>query len=165
MSEKTEYYPVHGTGKKAITQSLRKNSPHKKGQNYYPAYTQTDIKYQYTWGNRAGRCSVVKVKVFLTLTYVYPQLSLSQSSQTQTWWNEKVRKFEIHEKIHGNISKRAAHELDRKLRALKGINCSNAKQIITNRARFIIRQMKNSQAEYDRITRHGLEQHKYHGPK
>lgn len=165
LTEKIDYYPISGIGKKEITEALKKKAPYRKGKDYYPAYTQTDIKYEYTWGKRAGRCAVKKVKVMLTLTYVYPRLTSAQSRTVQRWWDDKIKRFVVHEGIHGDISKRSAHELDRKLRSLNDLSCSNAKQVIASRAKYIIRQMKKEQAEYDRITGHGLQQHKYRGPR
>lgn len=165
LTEKVKYYSVGGYGKSEITKNLKKYAPHKKGNDSYPAYTQTDLKYEYSWGKRGSRCTITKVKIYLDLTYVYPKLTQPQSKRTQKWWDEKIRKFEIHEKIHGSISKRSAHELDRKMRSLTDINCSNAKQTIASRAKFILRQMKKAQKDYDRITEHGIKQHKYRGPK
>lgn len=165
LKEKVDYYPVNGTGKKEIIKNLKKDSPYKKGKDYYPAFTQTDIRYKYSWAQKNGRCQVTQVKVFLTLTYVYPRLARAQSNSVQQWWEKKIARFVIHENIHGDISKRSAYELDRKLRGMKDINCSNAKSVISARAKYIVRQMKKEQAEYDRITNHGIEQHKYRPPR
>jgi len=165
LTEKIDYYPIDAIGKKEITKKLRKKAPYKSGKDYYPAYTQTDIKYEYSWGKRGTRCAVKKVKVLLTLTYVYPRLARAQSKTVQKWWDAKIKRFVVHENIHGNISKRSAHELDRKLRSLNDLNCSNAKNVIASRAKFIIRAMKKEQKEYDRITQHGIKQHKYRGPQ
>ena len=165
LTEKVEYYSVSGTGKKEITSNLKKHSPHKKGKDYFPAYTQTDIKYEYSWGKKGNRCIVKKVTVRLTLTYVYPRLTSAQSSTVQKWWDDKIKRFVVHENIHGDISKRSAYELDRKLRGLKDLNCKSAKSVIGARAKYIIRQMKKEQKEYDRITQHGIKQHKYRPPR
>lgn len=165
LTEKVEYYTVSGTGKKQITASLKKHAPHKKGKDYFPAYTQTDIKYNYTWGKVSGRCAVKKVTVKLNLTYVYPRLTTPQTGPVQKWWDDKIKRFVIHENIHGDISKRSAYELDRKLRKLRNLNCSSAKSVIASKAKYIVNQMKREQKEYDRITKHGINQHKYRPPR
>jgi len=163
--EQDDFYSVNGVGKREILQDMERRAPYKKGNDTYPAYTQTDIKYNYSWENRAGRCNVTDVKVYLTLTYVYPKLVRLQSGSVKWWWKDTMKKYVTHEQIHGDISKRWAHELDRELRALKDLNCGTAKQTIATRAQYIIRQMRKKQEEYDRVTKHGRLQHKYQGPQ
>lgn len=163
--EQEEYYSVNGIGKREILQDMERRAPFKMGNDTYPAYTQTDIKYNYSWENRAGTCNVTDVKVYLNLTYVYPKLVRLQSGSIKWWWKDTMKKYVIHEKIHGDISKRWAHKLDRELRALKELNCGTAKQTIATRAQYIVRKMREKQEEYDRITQHGRLQHKYQGPQ
>lgn len=165
LTERNEYYAVDGIGKKAILKSLKQKAPRIEGNNVFPAYTRTDIKYKYTWGRKNGRCDVVKVEVIVTLTYLYPKLAQSQDAETQQWWDETIAKYTHHEQIHGAISKRAAYELDRKLRNLRNLDCERAKQTITKRGNFIIKNMKKQQKEYDRITQHGRKQERWHGLK
>lgn len=161
LTEQTEYYPVMGQTKNEIIKSMKRRSPYKKGNDYFPAYTQTDIKYEYAWANEGGRCAVYKVKVYLNLTYVYPKLVGSHASNVRWWWRDLMKKYIIHEELHGDISKRSAYNLDRELRSLKSIKCSTAKQTIASRAQYIVRQMKKNQKEYDRITEHGKYQNRY----
>jgi len=161
LTTSTEYYPVDGIGKNEILKNLKKEAPQKKGKEYFPAYTQTGIKYEYSWGKRKGRCDVTKATVYLNLTYVYPRLARTQDKRTRTWWEETLKKYEIHEKIHGKISRRSANELDKKLNSLKNLDCNRAKETISARAKYIIRQMRKRQEEYDRVTKHGRKQEKY----
>lgn len=165
LTEKTQYYSVTGKSKQEISKSIKRNAPHRKGKEYYPAYTQTDIKYTYSWSSLKGRCAVKKIIVFLTLTYVYPRLVDQPSPAVQRWWDDKIKRFIIHEKIHGDISKRAAYELDRTIRSLQNLDCKNAKNIISAKAKSIVKQMKQKQIEYDKITNHGRKQYKYRPPK
>lgn len=165
LTERNEYYPVSGIGKRAILEDMKLKAPEIKGDDVYPAYTRTDIKYKYTWGRKNGRCDIIKVEVLLSLTYLYPRLAQTQTASVQKWWDDRMAKFVHHEQIHGDISKRAAYELDRKLRSLKNMNCDTAKRTIKKRGDFILQQLKKNQKEYDRITQHGRKQERWHGLK
>lgn len=160
----TEHYSVLGTTKTTIMRHMQRRSPYKQGQSFVPAYTGTDMSYRYVMIQKGDRCSMQEVKVFLNLTYMYPKLAQHQSSSIRWWWRDIIKEYTIHEEIHGAISTRWAHELDRELRSLKDLPCSSAKEIVETRAKTIYDKMRDEQESYDRITNHGQQQYKYKGP-
>lgn len=159
----TQYYTVKGTNPIAIATDLKKNSPLNKGWNKYSANTRTDIKYSYKWERRGNRCTMKEVKVFLHLTYLYPKLARSVDRRTRNWWKEIVAKLEEHERIHGDISIKAAHELNDALESIQSENCINFKAIVKNRVNRIMKKLKQDQIAYDKLTEHGIKQERNHG--
>jgi predicted secreted Zn-dependent protease len=160
----TKEYGVTGNSKQDIMRSMQRRAPYKKGKSFVPAYTGTDMKFSYTLMQSGKSCSVKEVKVYLNLTYMYPRLAQHQSSTIRWWWRDIIKKYKIHEEIHGEISTRWAYQLDRELRSLKNMNCPSAQQIVKTRAKHIYAKMRNEQETYDKITQHGIKQHKYQGP-
>lgn len=160
----TDHYNVIGTTKQEIMRHMQRQSPYKKGNSFVPAYTGTNMKFRYVMEERGSRCSVKEVKVILNLTYMYPKLAQHQSSSIRWWWRDIIKAYTIHEEIHGAISTRWAHELDREIRSLKDMPCASAKKIVEAKAKTVFTKMRNEQEAYDKLTNHGLQQHKYKGP-
>lgn len=161
----TQHYSLIGTTKQDIMRNMQRHSPYKQGSSFVPAYTGTEMKFSYTLEQRGSLCSVKDPKVFLNLTYMYPKLAQHQTSGIRWWWRDIIKAYTIHEEIHGDISIRWAHELDRVLRSIKDIACPSAQEVIKTKAEQVYTSMRNEQEAYDEVTRHGLQQHKYHGPE
>lgn len=165
LNVKTEHYAVPGKTKNDILRNMQQRSHFKIGTSFVPAYTETDIRIQYSLEQRGSRCSTKDVKVILNLTYTYPQLAQYQpSAKIRFWWRDIIKAYTIHEEIHGDISTRWAHELDRELRSLRSLNCSSANEIIQAKYKAIMDNMRDEQEAYDEITQHGNMQHRYKGP-
>jgi len=165
INVETRHYGVVGRTKQDIMRSMQHQSPFKKGNSFVPAYTGTDMRYQYVLKQKGNRCSVKDATVLLNLTYMYPKLAQHQSSEIRWWWRDLIKAYTIHEEIHGDISIRWAHELDRELKSIKDLNCSSANQVIQERAKRIYDKLRDEQETYDKITNHGQQQYKYKGPE
>lgn len=162
-TESTEYYAVQGTTPAAIYAYLKLHSPLNEGSDSYHANTRTDIKYSYKWARRGNQCTMREVKVILHLTYLYPRLARSVDGETRKWWREYLGKLEEHERIHGEISIKAAHDLNDELETIRTENCTNFKAIVKSRANRIMGRMRRDQAAYDKLTEHGLKQERNRG--
>lgn len=161
----TQHYSLIGTTKQDIMRNMQRHSPYKQGSSFVPAYTGTEMKFNYTLEQRGGLCSVKNPKVTLNLTYMYPKLAQHQTSDIRWWWRDIIKAYTIHEEIHGSISIRWAHELERVLRSIQDIQCASAQDVVKTKAKQVYDAMRNEQEAYDEVTRHGLQQHKYHGPE
>lgn len=166
VTVKKEYYSIPGRGKAQISQEMQRRAPYRMGNKYVPAYMKPNLRFKYSLKKKNGRCSTDNVQVYLIVMYKYPRLAQHQSSsKVRFWWKDIMKHYTIHEEIHGSIAIRWAHAIDRELRGLTDMNCDTAKQTIADRANYMVRLMNEEQEEYDRITKHGMQQHKYHGPK
>ena len=158
-----EYYVVEGRNPKTIYLNLKRQSPLNEGYKTYQANTQTELKYNFKWRKRGNTCTLEKVTIFLHLTYKYPKLAHSVDNKTRKWWKKFMTKLEEHELIHGQISIKAAHELDDALRAFDYTDCINFKAELKKRATRIINKMMRAQKDYDKLTEHGLKQERNRG--
>jgi len=161
----TEYYIVQGTDIRTIYNNLKKNSPLNEGSKTFQAHTRTNIRYNFKWQKRNGSCTLKEATIYLHLTYLYPKLAHSVDYKTRKWWKEFYGKLELHELIHGDISTRAAHELDDALKGFGSSDCINFKANVKKRARRILDKMNKAQKDYDKLTEHGLKQERYKGPQ
>ncbi|NDV19031.1 DUF922 domain-containing protein [Pseudodesulfovibrio sp. JC047] len=159
----TEYYPVDGHDPKNIFDNLKHHSPLNEGSSTYQAHTRTDLRYSFKWRHRGKQCSPEQVTVYLHLTYLYPKLIHSVDYATRKWWKKFMIKLEEHELIHGEISIKAAHELDDVLEAFPPTDCASFKEVVKRRATRILDRMKRDQQDYDKLTQHGLKQERNMG--
>ncbi len=134
---------------------------YKQREEKYSAYAQPTFKYNYTWVKHENTCSITEVNIHLHITYVYPHLAGSPGKHTQKWWDNILKKLSVHERIHGEIAKESAHELERELKKIKNIPYSNVKNTVTSQANFIFRKHQQLQEDYDRLTEHGMKQERY----
>jgi predicted secreted Zn-dependent protease len=154
----TEYYMVDGTRPTAILLSLKRSSPVNEGTKTYQANTRTDIRTSYNIEQTGDKCRIKNVVVHLHLTYLYPKLRHSVDFETRKWWQKLYRQLEIHERIHGEISTKAAYKLSDTLERIPPGDCYNFKSTVKVKARRILDQMKKDQRDYDALTQHGFKQ-------
>jgi len=159
----TEYYIVDGTDPASIVADLKHNSPVNEGSTLYQANTRTEIRTRYKIEQRGGTCRIKNVVVDLHLTYLYPKLKHSVDFKTRKWWKKFSTQLEIHERIHGDISTKAAHRLSDTLERIPPGDCRGFKSAIKAKARRILQQMNKDQEDYDRLTQHGFKQERNMG--
>ncbi|MDC0335515.1 DUF922 domain-containing Zn-dependent protease [Pseudodesulfovibrio sp.] len=159
----TKYFSVSGKRQSEITANLKANALYKVKDEPAPAFTQSEIKYKYSWRSQNGRCTITKVVINLNLTYTYPKLVNKTDKNTLLWWDAKLMRFEEHELIHGDISKKYATMLDKELKKIKDLDCTTMKEVVKSRVNYVMRKMRAKQEEYDRITDHGRKQEKHRG--
>lgn len=150
VTEDTQYFPVTGETKNEIKLSMQKNSPVKGVNSFAAATTRTQLSYEVTTQKRAGRCDVIKTKVLVQLTYTYPRLAQTPSKRVLKWWENELKKYEAHEKVHGDISKEYAKRLERKLQGMTNMRCATIKGEIQRRFNYYNRKMNEAHAEFDR---------------
>lgn len=66
-----------------------------------------------------------------------------------------------HELVHGEIALESAHELDHALSNLKNLNCDNVKKRVKDKFDSIMQEFRKRQQDYDKLTKHGVEQERY----
>ncbi|WP_419788212.1 DUF922 domain-containing protein [Pseudodesulfovibrio sp.] len=157
VSTSEKYYIVQGHTQAEILRSLHKHN------GKYAALTHTTFKYSYTARQRGKICTITDAKVFLHILYTYPRQVGAMDGPTRKWWKKALKKLTAHELIHGQIARKAAHELERELIGIHNEPCSAFKGIVKARANRIFQENRRRQQEYDRLTKHGLKQERYRG--
>lgn len=162
VSVQTEYYGVPGKTKSELLRNMEAYAPERMGDYFVPAFTLPQVSYSYRWRQKDGRCSMSDVKIHLNLVYRYPRLAETPSSDyVQQWWDDLVNRYIIHEEIHGDIAIQGAHEMERELLSMEDMECGVIQQEVENRAEFLMREINRDQQDYDRVTRHGMQQENY----
>ena len=158
----TDYYWVDGYGRQDIveshTQYIRAN--HKNG---YTAYAKPDIEWKYSYENNNGICSMDKVNIRLEITYMYPKLRRKQTTQDRKWWEGYQAELEEHELVHGEIAKRGAKAMDAALMDIQNMDCDRFKNRANDVAKRVWDETNQRQDDYDDLTQHGIQQHKFRG--
>lgn len=161
VTTSTKYYGVTGTTKNQILRSIKKNSPHWHNGKPAAALTNTDLKFNYSWRKKNGRCAIEKVVVHLHLTYTYPKLANTPTQSTKAWWIKEMARYIDHEKTHGRISKKWAKIIDKELAKLQSVECVTAKRTFKDKTTYLSRKLKDEQSKFDRITNHGRNGKRY----
>jgi predicted secreted Zn-dependent protease len=163
VSTATEHYPVTGRTPKEIAENLKRHSPIKEGGRTFQAHTRSNIRYEFSWTRKNGRCTMKKATINITVTYKYPELVDTPDSRTKQWWEAYLKRLEEHELVHGAMAIDAARELDKTLNSLGELECSTVKDVVHALGEASLDAMRNRQRAYDAKTEHGLRQKEYKG--
>jgi len=157
VSSSEDHYIVEGSTRAQIARFYQQR------ETKNAATTRPTFKYSYTWRQKGSICTVTDVKVHLHLLYTYPRLAGTTGQHTAKWWNDTLKKLTVHERIHGDIAREAADELERELLRIREVPCSAIKDKVKSRADRVFQDHRRRQEDYDRLTEHGLKQELYRG--
>ncbi|ADU62961.1 MAG: DUF922 domain-containing Zn-dependent protease [Pseudodesulfovibrio sp.] len=163
VTTKTEHYPVNGLTHKEIAENLKRQSPIVMDGRTFQAHTQSNIRYEFSWTRRNGRCAMKQATVFIDITYKYPRLAETPDNETLRWWQGHLDKLAEHEQVHGKYALEAAHELDKALNSLSDLDCATVKEVVKALGDATLESLQERQRTYDALTEHGLQQHEYTG--
>lgn len=158
---RTEHYPVNGLTRKAIAENIKRQSPIVLDGRTFQAHTQSNIRYEFSWTRRNGRCAMKQATVFIEVTYKYPRLAETPDNETLRWWQEHLDKLAEHELVHGQYALEAARELDQALNSLSDLNCATVKEVVKALGDATLEALQERQRTYDALTDHGLRQHEH----
>jgi Predicted secreted Zn-dependent protease len=161
VSTATEHYPVTGRTPKEIAENLKRQSPIKENGRTFQAHTRSNIRYEFSWTRKNGRCAMKKATINITVTYKYPELVDTPDTRTKQWWEAYLKRLEEHEQVHGAMAIDAARELDKTLNSLGELECSTVKDVVRALGEASLDAMRNRQRAYDAKTEHGLRQEEY----
>lgn len=150
----SKYYNVSGNNAAEIRRDLNK-----KGPNSYDAYTKWFVRWNYTFNQRKGHCSIKSVSTNVDVFYTMPKLTNISSlpEHLQTKWKTYEKALFAHEEGHKNIGVRTAQDIERQIARMP--TASNCKQLANNANRLgenIIKKYNAKEKEYDRVTNHGM---------
>ncbi|WP_300138843.1 DUF922 domain-containing protein [Pseudodesulfovibrio sp.] len=157
VSTSEDHYVVEGSTRAQISRFYQQRETRS------AASARPSFKYSYTWRQQGGMCTVTDVKVHLHLLYTYPRLASATGRRTAQWWNDTLKQLTIHERIHGDIARDAAKELERELLRIRDVPCSAIKEKVKYRAERVFQDHQRRQEDYDRLTEHGLKQERHRG--
>lgn len=164
-AEEFTYYDVHGNEPRVARASYEDNRPHGKsfdGFDMRPAaITNWRIGYLYCRRHSAGKCRVTGVETVLKINYLMPRWADHElaAPEDQQHWNEFYDRLLFHEKGHGRIAREGAALVHSTLTAVpEKDDCEALDVAVKGEAHRVMSEIKTRQRNYDRDTRHGLDQ-------
>lgn len=154
----TNYYNVTGSTIHEIRRSMLRNRPSKVTRD---ALTEWDIRTRFGTGRLQGgyRCSgfTTTTTIRMTLPRWTPPEAVSDSVKQE--WERYLAVLSQHEAGHGQIAMATAGELHRRVAGV-GIHPDpdGLKSTVKTLVVQTLQEFRERDREYDRLTRHGLEQ-------
>ena len=155
VKERTTYYTVSGKTGKALFASIGKRGP-KLNARHAIATTTSQLKIRnFKPKLTRTRCEVGSVDVLVNITYRYPRWKGERRARpaVRKAWKRFMNKVSQHEKIHGQIAKDQAREVEKALRNSSGRvsrGCSDFSRKIGRKFSRIIRQADRRHRRLDR---------------
>lgn len=157
VKETREYFTVSGQTSTELYQSIRRNTPFRKGDKHFHAQTQWKVSWNYQWRSSENRCSVTSIATQVEVTIILPQLApdaeLSEAVETQ--WNRYLQALTDHELQHKAHGVAAAEEIEDTLSTLSNIDCFKLRSIAERKARDITEKYIDKDKAFDLATDHG----------
>jgi predicted secreted Zn-dependent protease len=151
------YYDVVGTTPAAIFASLNSLGPLIDGKRGWGA-TYWNVKVDYYYRPDNDGCRFTSVTTTLNVEIRMPQLATKVSVQTRKWFDERIKKLLDHELGHRDIALGTAEDVDTAFIKMRAATC---KELIDDTQKVYdegTKKGKESQANYDVVTKHGLKQ-------
>jgi predicted secreted Zn-dependent protease len=154
----TRYYPVTAATVSGLRDEMRAVGPAADGRQWAGA-TQARTRWTFTHRRRGMVCMLYDVRVVVTAQMRLPrwQPDVPPDSATQAWWDDFSARLLAHERGHVRIAVDGAREIAETLRPLEGsVSCDALTMRANGAARIILVRARERQAEYDRVTGHGV---------
>ena len=152
-----KYYDVVGTTPAAILASINSLGPLIDGKRMW-AKTNYNIKVDYYHGPDNDGCRFTSVTTTLNVEITMPQLVTKVSPHIRKLFDEKMKKLLDHELGHRNIALSTAENVDTAIIKMRAATC---KELIDDTQKVYdewTKKGKESQANYDVVTKYGLKQ-------
>jgi predicted secreted Zn-dependent protease len=152
-----KYYDVVGTTPAAILASINSLGPLVDGKRGWARTNwQVNVNYYYRADNDG--CRFTSVTTTLNTEITMPQLVTKVSAQIRKSFDGRMKTLLEHEHGHRNIALGTAENVDAAFTKMHAATC---KELIDNSREVFdewIKEGKESQANYDVVTKHGLKQ-------
>jgi predicted secreted Zn-dependent protease len=162
QSVDTHFYDIEGTTPKALSASIEERLP-------IPRVVKREIAalgyrvcphWEYAWQGE-GPCEVTRLRLVTNLLYVYPRWTppAGTAPETLTWWANEERRTRVHEQGHAAIADEETRAMYEALSMIKSApTCDELNRSLNARIDELAKKHEERQAEYDRVTEHGLKQ-------
>ncbi|MFM1813351.1 MAG: hypothetical protein RLZ98_46 [Pseudomonadota bacterium] len=163
--EQLAHYDVTGDDPRAARASYEESRPHAVNYNGEPmraaGLTNWRITYRYCRRDTGHSCALTTVETIVKVDYLMPRWVARDGArfEDRRRFDDFYDRLMEHEKGHGRIAKAGGREV---YQALTGIgrkpSCDALDLEVRVRAMELIEDVKRRQRDYDRNTRHGVDQ-------
>lgn len=154
----TRYYPVSAATVQDLRAEMSETGPVAAGRRWAGA-TQARTRWTFRTLRRGMVCMLYDVRVVVTAEMRLPRWEPASTPDAETldWWRGFSARLLEHERGHVQIAVDGAREIAATLRPLEGsISCDGLGMRANGAAQLILVKSRERQAEYDRITGHGM---------
>jgi len=159
VSTSTRHYSVDGLTENEIRNDLNDKRPIHESGKRYDGYTQWFVNWNFWWDESGGTCEIsrvtTKVKVKLTL----PKLkqNRARTDAVTKKWKKYEKALIAHENGHKSHGIKAANVIEKNIMNMKERKSCKELESEANRiAEDILKKYSNVDIEYDRKTKHGM---------
>ncbi|MCC6077290.1 DUF922 domain-containing protein [Pseudomonas sp. GCM10022188] len=157
IGEKLDYtdYPVPASDENSLGMTLNRNSPIRHDGLTYHANTTWTVNWSYNWIEENGYCRLSNVVTNLHAVIKLPRLEGGDSGIREQF-DQYLEALHQHELGHYEISRKAALDVDRELRALPVMaNCQRLNDTANRVAHRVVARYTEEERTYDLVTVHG----------
>ena len=158
ISEKYQYYDIDGKCVQELQHSMKTNGTKWNDGKVYAALTTWDIDYHYKIEKIAGRYSIKSAETDVSIIYRFPRWVPAAPPQQQMTdaWTSYMDNLKVHEFGHKDLAVKAAGEINDMLASLGSFGSKSdldreAEKVVKSK----LREMKDTQVDYDAETHHG----------
>jgi len=157
---KTNYYAINGQTSRELRREMSTKGPHfDNTRTRYAATTQWWVNWDVSYTSNDYGCSINTVQTQVAIEFVYPRWTNKTNARPniQEKWERFYQALVAHEQTHANHGISAAKQIENQLARLSSSNqCANLRREVNNRAQQIIHHYQNEDIQFDKRTRHGL---------
>jgi predicted secreted Zn-dependent protease len=161
VTEKYEYYEVHGGCDKDLKCQMRRNGITWSDGKKYDSTTNWHVTWKYGYNRTPDACSVDSFRVFVEIIFLYPKWVQSGDAPRQLMdkWEAYLQNLVTHENGHRDLAVEAALELARAVAELPpSPTCADVDRGVRALSRVRMSMLNNDEKEYDTETGHGYTQ-------
>jgi predicted secreted Zn-dependent protease len=154
----TRYYPVSAATVQELRAEMGATGPFADGRRWAGA-TQARTRWTYRYLRRGMVCMLHDVRVVVNAEMRLPRWEpdAPPDAETLDWWRAFSGRLLEHERGHVRIAVDGAREIAETLRPLQGsVSCDGLGMRANGAAQLILVKYRERQAEFDRLTAHGM---------
>lgn len=155
------YYTITGSTAAELRAQMERLGPGGAGASHYDATTQWQFNWAYRGVPGPYGCAIEAVGVRATITVTMPKWEPPPDAAPalRERWRVFLAALLVHEEGHRQVAISHGQRMVQELQALPPApTCAALKTVVDATAKQILDQAARADAEYDRRTRHGLEQ-------
>lgn len=146
------YYDVSGRNEDQIRSSIDHSASRPSGTDGKPMDALTTTSYKWSWWDTGnGECDPSRAQVTLRADVLLPRFVENGQRDLIEHWNRYMANLRLHEAGHVLVAKKRYADV---LAAARSRNCAGINDAINR----IVSEIRQSNAEYDKQTKHGIRQ-------
>lgn len=159
VSIQRSYYTVSGKTENDIRADINAKTPVSENGRKFDAHTKWHVRWNFWWHKSSTACKITRVETKVDIQQILPKLveDISLPETLSRKWRAYLQALIGHEDGHKSIGLSAAKEIEERLRGMApGLTCKELESEANATAKGIIVKYARQEKEYDRRTRHGM---------